>query len=330
MTTDRNTPVSSAHIRRLRWTSSARALLALMCLVLISPLAAQVPDACPPRPEPVPTELSGEALAAGYAQGILWEVAHPSSAPSHLFGTLHVDDPRVTVLAPEVEAVFARAERIVTETVLDEEAAARYVRHMYFADGRRLDLFLNGPLYYETVRQLARHGVPQHATQGLKPWAVFTILARPKPAADGEILDLVLQRRAALQEKTLEGLETVEELVAALDSLPLDDQIEILVDTVCSRDLIQQQQEELIERYLERDLAGLMELNWRYQPADQEVFDRFMESVLYARNERMAERLQPHLDAGRAFIAVGALHLPGEGGLLQRLEAQGYQVRPVY
>ncbi|HYQ72222.1 MAG TPA: TraB/GumN family protein [Gammaproteobacteria bacterium] len=40
--------------------------------------------------------------------------------------------------------------------------------------------------------------------------------------------------------------------------------------------------------------------------------------------------MQPHLKAGNAFIAVGALHLPGETGLLSLLEQRGYTVRAIY
>ena len=48
------------------------------------------------------------------------------------------------------------------------------------------------------------------------------------------------------------------------------------------------------------------------------------------RNARMAERAGRWLEAGGAFIAVGALHLPGEQGLLERLRAQGYAVEKIY
>jgi len=40
----------------------------------------------------------------------------------------------------------------------------------------------------------------------------------------------------------------------------------------------------------------------------------------------MEERLQE----GNAFIAVGALHLPGENGLLKLLPARGYRVLALY
>ncbi len=54
-----------------------------------------------------------------------------------------------------------------------------------------------------------------------------------------------------------------------------------------------------------------------------------MQAVVYDRNRRMLERLQPHLARGGNFIAVGALHLPEENGLLALIEASGYSVEPV-
>jgi uncharacterized protein YbaP (TraB family) len=44
----------------------------------------------------------------------------------------------------------------------------------------------------------------------------------------------------------------------------------------------------------------------------------------------MAERMRQYLQQGNAFVAVGALHLPGEEGLLNLLEQQGYTVRRLY
>jgi uncharacterized protein YbaP (TraB family) len=44
----------------------------------------------------------------------------------------------------------------------------------------------------------------------------------------------------------------------------------------------------------------------------------------------MSERMQQYLQQGKVFVAVGALHLPGEDGLLNLLEQQGYTVRRLY
>jgi uncharacterized protein YbaP (TraB family) len=44
----------------------------------------------------------------------------------------------------------------------------------------------------------------------------------------------------------------------------------------------------------------------------------------------MAERLRPLLDQGGRFVAIGALHLPGPKGVLQRLMDSGLAVRLLY
>ncbi|MDR2244502.1 MAG: TraB/GumN family protein [Burkholderiales bacterium] len=53
----------------------------------------------------------------------------------------------------------------------------------------------------------------------------------------------------------------------------------------------------------------------------------FDEKMLFSRNKRFVERLQPHLASDRpVFVAVGALHLGGDQGVLALLRAQGFNI----
>ena len=55
-----------------------------------------------------------------------------------------------------------------------------------------------------------------------------------------------------------------------------------------------------------------------------------MRALLKSRNTTMVERAAPLLASGGAFIAVGALHLPGKTGLVERFRASGYTVTKVW
>ena len=52
-------------------------------------------------------------------------------------------------------------------------------------------------------------------------------------------------------------------------------------------------------------------------------------SIIYNRNKAWAEKLPAIMKAAPTFVAVGALHLPGEKGLLNLLKRQGYTVEAV-
>ena len=61
-------------------------------------------------------------------------------------------------------------------------------------------------------------------------------------------------------------------------------------------------------------------------PQERAAEDEFTRLLLVGRNEVMAERAAPLLAEGGAFIAVGALHLSGKDGLIERFRAAGYRV----
>ena len=54
-----------------------------------------------------------------------------------------------------------------------------------------------------------------------------------------------------------------------------------------------------------------------------------MASGIHARNLRMFESLLHQIENKRVFIAVGALHLPGEKGLINLLRMKGYKLAPL-
>ena len=103
-------------------------------------------------------------------------------------------------------------------------------------------------------------------------------------------------------------------------------------DTLRENDKFPQMFEQLIEAYLQRDLQALAALSEQQSmsASDKALQQRFMGTLVDERNQRMVTRLLPLLEEGGVFAAVGALHLPGNTGLLAQLRQHGLRVSPVY
>ncbi len=266
--------------------------------------------------------------AAGAGErGLLFEIGAEAVPPCYLFGTLHSEDARVLTLSLATQDAFDRSPVFVMEVIPDAQAIIRAMIAMVYTDGRSLAQVVGQPLYGRVVRVMGEMGIPEEAFKDYKPWAAATQIGMPK-ADTGEFLDIRLYKAALAAGKQVIGLETIEEQLAVFDSLDEEDQIGLLQETLDARDQLPAVFERLLGAYLGRDLAALALLGDEYlRQGDSQLADRFRRAALDVRNLRMAERMHAYLRAGGCFIAVGALHLPGDEGILARLAQRGFEVR---
>ena len=279
--------------------------------------------------KPLVLAEKGPAASVPFGQGLLFKVSKGGSAPSHVFGTIHVGDKRVTNLPPAVADVLAQSQRFVMEATFDGDGMLGFFDRMLYQDGKRLVDQIGEGMFSRTTLLLSRYGIPEEFALHMKPWAAYMMLSLP-PGDNSAPLDLVLMQRAAQENIPVHGLETLQEQVEVFEALKPADQIALLKDAVCHYETVQRELGELTARYLERDLAGLMAMLDRYQASEQNAYSRFADELLWKRNRRMVERMIPRLGEGHAFIAIGALHLPGARGVLALLEEKGFQVSVVY
>lgn len=267
---------------------------------------------------------------AAEQKGLLWKIEHESAKPSFLLGTMHSEDPRVLKIAPEVQHAFDSSTSFTMEVVLDTQTIFDTAQAMVSSDGRNLKTVLGNELYNKIVPLMAQHSVPEALLPMYKPWAIFLTLSMP-PGKTGVFLDAALYEAALAQKKTVHGLETVQEQLSIFDRMSVEEQIQLVADAVKHFGELRAVFEEMIGTYLKRDLPGLQALNDKYTSSDDAKLEqKLMAELIDARNLRMVERMIPRLKEGKAFVAVGALHLPGDHGLLRLLEKQGYRVTAVY
>lgn len=283
---------------------------------------------------PVLILCSGQSVFGGErpdrSQGLLWEISRPGQAASHLFGTIHLEDPEVVQLPAPVQRAFDDASHVVLEMLLDTNAMIYSSAVMLMTDGRLLSDIIGRALFRRAAVAIQSRGVPELVLERMKPWAAAVTLSMPAPGT-GEVLDMVLYQKAQQAGKRLYGLETIHEQLDVFDTLSLADQVDLLEDALEQSGDIDEIHAGLLAAYLRRDLAAMQLINDDVLASGNQRLARdFQGRLVDDRNRRMAERMQPYLQQGNAFVAVGALHLPGAQGLLNLLEQRGYTVRVVY
>ena len=268
-----------------------------------------------------------------FTKGLLWRVSKAGVAPSYVFGTIHVADPRVLELPDPVSAALARAKRYYTESFQGEPEAIRFLEAGQFDDGRRLEPLIGAGAYAKVVEMLRERQVPDEVIARLKPWAALANFTVTPDDYEKLTLDQKLVEVARERNLRVLSLEGAEEQISVFDRIPLDTQVELLKHALDHRDELAAMVEPTIRAWMNRDLAGIHIASTRAAERYPEVAGHYrilFQRVVENRSIVMAHRLFMPLREGGAFVAVGANHLYGAGGMLALIEKQGYRVERVY
>lgn len=263
---------------------------------------------------------------AEVAPGLLWRVHKPKHPVNYLFGTIHVDDKRVKALNPQIKRRFDESKTLCLEILPDRENQVGIGLAMLLPQDQFLDEILGDPLFARLSLHLNKKGMTPLAAVHLKPWAAMIVLSRPE-SQGGYALDEQLYHWGIHQYKELCALESLQEQLSIFDQLSQVDQVALLQDTLDHLPMVQEMNEQLIKAYLAGNLDEIYRRSIEIE-GGSELSLRLRKKLIDERNQTMAKRLIPTLEKGRAFIAVGALHLPGREGLIHLLRKQGFVVTP--
>jgi uncharacterized protein YbaP (TraB family) len=286
--------------------------------------------------------IKEEAAATENAGAVLWKVERDGRPASHLFGTVHVTDDRVLAVSPAVTAALAQSKAVALEVAdlsaaANSAAMAKAAGLVMFTDGRRLDRMVSAEEYEKLKASLARAGMPSETAVLFRPWIAYLILSVPecerRKVRDGQlVLDMRLAEEAKARKIPVVGLETIEQQLAALAAVPEEQQLDMLRATLRFIDRSDDLMETMLQLYLRREMGAawpLQRVLARKAGVADTTYSGLKKELVDDRNVRMRDAARPLLEEGGAFIAVGALHLPGDTGLVKLLREAGYTVTPV-
>jgi len=271
------------------------------------------------------------ASSGRFDRGLLWRVTRKDLRASHVYGTIHVADTRLAALPPAVRKAFYAAKTLMLEFVPDSYSRERFIEAAMFLDQQTLEQKIGAEDFERALAQLAPIGLSRDFVNKMKPWSVLLNLHHPQRSQgsplDSQLLDLARGRRMPLYQ-----IEGVEEQIFTFDEFPMESQVALLKHSLAHAAELVGLAERTLEAYLAQDLAAIWRLREEFNArhpgieAHQAVMTK---RVVHDRSVVMAFRMQRQLRRGDAFIALGALHLYGEKGVLALLGTDGYRATRV-
>ena len=290
------------------------------------------------------SKINAKAQTLLNGKGLLWKVEKEGLPISYLFGTMHMSDPRVVKLSERTQAAFDEAKILALEItdVIDEkkmkEKAASLAQFTTYTDGSTLSDRMTDE--EEAIASKAfgeRAPIPWFLAKRMKPWVVMGAMALPacetaRKNAGEPFLDMKLAQMAQKQNMELASLETMEAQMRAMDSLPEDIMMKALHQTAKMGNRMDDVFETMIQLYEQQDMGTVWAMMQHMgekglaDVAESAGYADFQREIVVKRNHNMVEMLLPLLNRNSTFVAVGALHLPGEDGIVNILAQNGFIV----
>ncbi|UWQ29743.1 TraB/GumN family protein [Leisingera sp. M523] len=294
---------------------------------------------------PAATEarLEREMAATPYSRGNHW-VATKGNRTIHVIGTMHGGDARMAKVMRTLRPVLAQAGAIYLETSdSDLERLDRMpdelARSFLLPKGQELRHLLPRDAWERFQLTAQVTGVNPETMNRMQPWAIsmFVVQSGCRPygfglrrGLDDRISDFARRKRIPLG-----ALETPEQALAAIASLPLSDQARMLA---LELELVQSGKPEdatPVEAYFDQSVwTSFVLAPWisaqysSFSGAETaRLWRQYNRRLLDQRNQRwMTPILAARQD--RIAVAVGAAHLPGKNGVLNLLKAKGFSLAP--
>lgn len=299
------------------WWGGALLVLALWSGVVASGWARGTADA--PAGPPVP---------------LLWKV-DGKGGTLYLLGSFHVLKPSDYPLSPEVMQAFAKADRLLFELPPAEaqspQLAGRMLQVARRTDGRTLQDALDARTWQALSAYARRHGMSLEALQPLKPWFVALSISLAEMARQGMDpnagLDHYLMQQAQSRGKPADGLERAEEQLTLLDGMTLTEQQQLLEEALDEAETTDQ----LRRLHAAWRNGDVQTLTTQMAEDMRRQYPALYQDINVERNARWVPRLENQLGkgSGTTLVVVGALHLLGNDGVVERLRARGYHVERI-
>lgn len=259
---------------------------------------------------------------------LLWEISgNGLKKTSYLFGTIHVIAEQDFFFPKYMENALKKSKKLIMEVDLTDVVGQINMIQLAMLDsGKTLaDLFSKED--YEFIRQTALDSLQINIEQFkfMKPIFVQQqLFATNTISGDIKSYELHLMNLAKKFRKQIGGLETADEQLRILDSIPLSVHAALLYEAMKNIHLQRKQLAKMVQMYKTQDVDGMYKLL-----SESEELGAHTDALIANRNRKWISLIENEIKNQSTFIAVGAGHLGGTVGVIQLLKQRGFLLRPI-
>jgi uncharacterized protein YbaP (TraB family) len=276
----------------------------------------------------------GELTAVSLPSALLWKIEGDDVKTSYLFGTIHMIEKEAYFFTDEMENALKATQELVLEIDLEDAmdlgSQIGLLQKALMRNDTTLKDLLTDDEYDSVKDHFEKMGIPFFLFERVKPM-FLTIFASEDMFSGGGLnmdevksYELELIEKAKLQNKPVDGLETVEYQMSIFDSIPYKAQAQMLVASLSFDEEGEGVMDTLIYYYKQQDLGKLDEL-LNSDPTTKE----YRRVLLDNRNANWIPIISQKILDKPTFFAVGAGHLGGESGVINLLMKKGLRLTPI-
>jgi len=272
------------------------------------------------------------SLKAG-AQSPVWAV-HGAHNTVYLAESVHLLKSDEATLPPAFARAYTASKTIVMELDLshvDTDTMQTWMLQNGLLPGQTTLRDAVGEQVYQRAASAAEQiGLPLETMQKFEPWVVALMLTDLEYLKLGfdpdQGVERQVERWAGRDGKQIRGLETLDEELGQLERLTPEQQSRFLDLTVAEMSDAEHDTNDLLAAWRAGDTHKLADL----LSSSYQTFPELYQALVTDRNARWMPEIEGFLkDDHDYLVIVGALHLVGPGGLLERARRDGLVVTPL-
>jgi uncharacterized protein len=252
----------------------------------------------------------------------------------YLAGSVHLLKAGDSQLPVAFDHAYSGSKALVMELAIDKvdpmQTATWMMEHGMLKDGTTLRSVLGDARYQRVSAEAERLGVPTEVIDMMQPWTLGLQLLEMQYAQLGfdpqQGVEQQLQHKAQADGKPISGLETIDDQLGVLQGMSYPDQAKFLDMIVSEMHDVDSETASVVTAWRNGDSAKLAAL----LSDEYKTFPALYRMLVSDRNKRWIPQIEKLLHGNQDyFVVVGALHLVGDGGLLELMRKDGFPATSV-